>query len=81
MVVAAETAQMDSKGLSHVEELFNQQIATGVHPGFHDRRQDIDATDVQPLLNLPIVQIVAYYSSREFACVGPPEMLLRRWWQ
>lgn len=33
MVVAAEKAQMDPKGLSHVEELFNQQIETGVHPG------------------------------------------------
>ena len=68
---------VDVIGLDAVESL----VTTGVHPGFHDRRQDIDATDVQPLLNLPIVQIVAYYSSREFACVGPPEMLLRRWWQ
>ena len=33
MVVAAESAQMDPKGLSRVEELFNQQIETGVHPG------------------------------------------------
>jgi len=33
MVVAAEKAQMDPKGLSRVEELFNQQIETGVHPG------------------------------------------------
>ena len=33
MVVAPENAQMDPKGLSRVEELFNQQIETGVHPG------------------------------------------------
>ena len=33
MVVAAERAQMDPKGLGWVEELFNQQIESGVHPG------------------------------------------------
>ena len=33
MVVAAESAQMDPKGLGWVEELFNQQIESGVHPG------------------------------------------------
>ena len=33
MVVAAESAQMDSQGLDRVEELFNNQIETGDHPG------------------------------------------------
>ena len=33
MVVAAESAQMDPQGLRRVEELFNEQIETGVHPG------------------------------------------------
>ena len=33
MVVAAESAQMDPRGLGRVEELFNQQIETGGHPG------------------------------------------------
>ena len=33
MVVAAECAQMDPRGLNLVEALFNQQIETGGHPG------------------------------------------------
>ena len=33
MVVAAENSQMDPQRLNRVEELFNQQIETGVHPG------------------------------------------------
>ena len=32
-MIAAENAQMDSRGLNRVEELFNKQIETGVHPG------------------------------------------------
>ncbi|HCL25388.1 MAG TPA: serine hydrolase [Dehalococcoidia bacterium] len=33
MVVAAESAQMDPKGLERVEKLFMEQVETGVHPG------------------------------------------------
>ena len=33
MVVTAEIARMDPRGLRRVEELFDQQIETGVHPG------------------------------------------------
>ncbi|MDA1127621.1 MAG: serine hydrolase [Chloroflexi bacterium] len=33
MVVAEESAQMDPRGLNRVEELFNHQIESGVHPG------------------------------------------------
>ncbi|HCP24719.1 MAG: beta-lactamase family protein [SAR202 cluster bacterium] len=33
MVVAAESAQMDPKGLERVEKLFIEQVETGVHPG------------------------------------------------
>ncbi len=33
MVVTASSVQMDQKGLERVEELFQQQIADGLHPG------------------------------------------------
>ena len=33
MLVSAETAHMDPKGLSRVEELFNWQLESGTHPG------------------------------------------------
>jgi len=33
MVVAADSVQIDPQGLSKVEELFNQQIEEGLHPG------------------------------------------------
>ena len=33
MVVAANDVRMDPKGLERVEDLFNQQIETGHHPG------------------------------------------------
>ena len=33
MAVAEESAYMDPRGLNRVEELFNQQIETGGHPG------------------------------------------------
>ena len=32
-MITPENAQMDPQGLNRVEELFNQQIETGVHPG------------------------------------------------
>ena len=33
MVVAADTVQMDPKGLDRVEALFQEQIQQGIHPG------------------------------------------------
>ena len=33
MVVAAESVQMDPKGLERVEDLFRDQIDRGLHPG------------------------------------------------
>ena len=39
MVVAADAVQMDPKALQRVEELFYNQIETGVHPGAHKMPQ------------------------------------------